>query len=124
MARHNCYHAERSSVQGFLGLIVCHSAPCLAVKHVNGSAIQSTNPIRGVSQVSVRPLKELVEELHLGKGRTNQNFIVARLIAGNPFADVSRYGQRWCDQSVNETFVLHFSSISIWVCVKTYYYQC
>ncbi|CAK9083288.1 unnamed protein product [Durusdinium trenchii] len=30
----------------------------------------------GDAEVAVRPVKELVEELHLGEGRTNQNFIV------------------------------------------------
>lgn len=51
------------------------------------------------SEVSVRPLKELVEELHLGEGRTNQNFIVegdgrqryfVRMGADLPFYGVSR----------------------------------
>lgn len=50
-------------------------------------------------EVSVRPLKELVEELHLGEGRTNQNFIVegdgsqhyfVRMGADLPFYGVSR----------------------------------
>lgn len=61
-------------------------------------------------QVSVRPLKELVEELHLGEGRTNQNFIVARLRQGNvsSMADMANDAGAIKQNDINETFLVHF----------------
>ena len=63
-------------------------------------------------QVSVRPLKELVEELHLGEGRTNPELHCGSTAAGER-EQYGRYGQRcWCDQA--EWYQWDLSGTFLW----------